>query len=261
MSEKSYNEVPFISILGVRVNMVEIPQVIDLMEHWIKEEPGRCHWIVNTGMHGLLEAHKNPEFKQILNSADFFASDGFSVLWIARRNGFSLEKRVTPLDLIHEFCKVASKKGYKSFFYGDTEEVLNPLKANLKRQFTNLKIVGTYSPPFRPLTPEEDEEIVQMINKARPDVLWIALGLPKQERWIFEHRDRLDVPVVVGVGAVFKFLSNQVKPSPAWLGDHGFEWMWRLIQEPRRLWRRVFIYIPHFIALVILEMSGLKKFD
>ncbi|MBN1694064.1 WecB/TagA/CpsF family glycosyltransferase [candidate division WOR-3 bacterium] len=231
------------------------------MEHWIEEEPGKCHWIVNTGMHGLLEAHKNSEFKQILNSADFFASDGFSVLWIARRNGFSLEKRVTPLDLIHEFCKVASNKGYKSFFYGDTEEVQQSLKANLKRQFTNLRIVGTYSPPFRPLTPEEDEKIVQMINKARSDVLWVALGLPKQERWIFEHRDRLDVPVVVGVGAVFKFLSNEVKPAPAWLGDHGLEWIWRLIQEPRRLWRRVFIYIPHFIVLVILEMSGLKKFD
>ena len=253
--------VPFIKVLGVRVHMVQIPDVVDLTAHWIENDRSKCHHIVNTGMHGIMEAHKEPAFKAILNSADLFFPDGISVIWIANRRGFALNKQGTGPGLLREFCRIANEKSYASFFYGDTEETLKLLVTNLKKDFPELKIAGTYSPPFRPLTTQEDDAIIRMINDAKPDVLWVGLGCPKQEKWIFEHKDRLNVPVAIGVGAYFKFHSGQVKRAPSWLVDHGLEWLWRLFQEPRRVWRRVLLDAPRFIFYVTLESLGLKKFD
>jgi N-acetylglucosaminyldiphosphoundecaprenol N-acetyl-beta-D-mannosaminyltransferase len=159
-----------------------------------------------------------------------------------------------------EFGRVADNKGYKYFVYGDTEETLQLLAEKLTGAFPGLKIVGLHSPPFRSLTPEEDESIIANINQAEPDVLWVGLGMPKQERWIFEHRDRLNVPVAVGAGASFKFLSGTAKRAPAWASNWGLEWLWRLAREPGRVWRRVFIDAPQFVGLVALELSGLKKY-
>lgn len=252
-------QVPFIWILGTRVHMVQIPDVIAVMEHWIANEPHRCHYLVVTGMHGVMEGHKDEGFKAIINSADLFIPDGFSLVWLARRRGFPLERRVSGTDLMREFFKTATQKGYKSFFYGDTEEILQLLQARLKSQFPGLKIVGAYSPPFRPLTPEEDIEVIKRINEAQPDVLWVGLGLPKQERWMFEHRDRLKVPVMVGVGAAFKFLSGKVRRAPSWMGEHGLEWVWRFLHEPRKLWRRALLDVPQFVCYALLELIRLKK--
>lgn len=254
-------QVPSIRTLGVRVHMVQIPEVVGLMADWIENDRQRCHHIVNTGMHGIMEARRDPSFKAILNSADLFFPDGISMIWVARRRGFPLKKRGTGPELLREFCKTASTKGYRSFFLGDTDDTLDQLTGKLRAEFPGLEIAGTFSPPFRPITPEEDEEIIRMINGSKPDVLWIGLGCPKQERWIFEHKDRLDVPVAIGVGAYFKFHSGQVKRVPALVGDFGFEWLWRFLHEPRRLWRRVLIDGPRFGCNVILELTGLKKYD
>jgi N-acetylglucosaminyldiphosphoundecaprenol N-acetyl-beta-D-mannosaminyltransferase len=135
------------------------------------------------------------------------------------------------------------------------------LTQKLGDTFPGLKIAGAHSPPFRQLSPEEDAEEVRKINQSGADVVWVGLGLPKQERWMFEHRDKLEVPVLVGVGAAFKFLSGQVRRAPVWVGDHGLEWAWRFIQEPRRVWRRVLIDGPRFGCHVALELSGLKKYE
>ena len=124
-----------------------------------------------------------------------------------------------------------------------------------------MQIAGTYSPPFGPLTPEEDEEVVQSINQAKPDVLWVGLGCPKQERWIYEHKHRLQVPVAIGIGAYFKFHSGQTKRAPTWVRNRGFEWLWRLWKEPKRIWRRVLIDTPNFAYHVGLELAGLRKYD
>lgn len=254
-------QIPFIRVLGTRVQMVQIPDVVNLMAHWIETEPSNCHWIVVTGMHGVIEGHKDPNFKNILNMADLFIPDGFSLVWVARRRGFPLKERASGSELMREFCKLSATKGYKHFFYGDTEDTLELLAARLKGEFSGLNIVGLYSPPFRPLTSEEDAEVVRRINEARPDILWVGLGLPKQERWIFEHRDRLKVPVAVGVGAAFKFVSGQVRRAPTWVGNHGLEWLWRFLHEPRKLWRRALLDVPRFICLALLELSGLKRYD
>ena len=240
--------------------MVEIGDVVQLMDHWIETEPHKYHHVVNTGMHGIMEAHRNPKFKAIINAAEVFAPDGILVVLIARLRGFLIKKENTGPDLMWQFSEKAAEKGYKYFIFGDTEETLQLLRKQLTLEFPELNIVGVYSPPFRPLTPAEDESIVRTINQAAPDVLWVGLGIPKQEWWIHEHRDRLTVPVVVGAGASFKFLSGTTKRAPSWVRNRGFEWLWRLSQEPGRMWRRVFLDAPHFLGLEALELLGLKKY-
>jgi len=245
-------DIPSMRVLGVRVHAIQIPDVVELMERWIRER-AKCHTIVVTGMHGVMEARRNPDFKAILNTADLFVPDGISLVWAARRQGFRLEKRVSGSDLMWEFFKIAEQKGYGVFFYGDTEDTLHLLRDRLKNDFQHLKVVGTHSPPFRQLTAEEEAQDIRMINESEAEVVWVGLGLPKQERWMFKHRDQLNAPVVVGVGAAFKFVSGRLMRAPPWVGDHGFEWLWRLIHEPRRVWRRVMIDGPHFVFCVALE--------
>ncbi len=135
------------------------------------------------------------------------------------------------------------------------------MKENLEARYPGHKIVGTFAPPFRPLTLEEDEEVIRMINESQPDILWVGLGLPKQDRWVFEHKDRLNVPIATGVGAAFDFVSGKVKRVPEWIGNNGFEWIWRFIQEPKKLWKRDLLDGPRFVFHVILELTGLKKYE
>lgn len=251
---------PCIQVLGVRVHMVQMGEALAQLEYWING-PDRCRYVVVTQMHGVMEAQREPEFRKILNSADLFIPDGVSLSWVGRCRGFGSQKRVCGSDLMWEFFKLAEEKGYRNFFYGDTEETLRLLIRNLSEDFPRLNIAGVHSPPFRSLTPEEDSQETKMINESGADIVWVGLGLPKQERWMFEHRDKLNAPVLVGVGAAFKFSSGQVKRAPAWVGDHGFEWLWRLMREPRRVWRRVMIDGPRYVFYVTLESLGLKKFD
>ena len=251
---------PAICILGARVHMVEIPEVVSIMGRWIQSERGQFHQLVNTGMHGIMEAHRDHTFKTIVNSSALFVPDGILVSVIARLKGYRIRKSKTGPELMLEFCRAYRDRGYKHYFYGDTQETLEQLTDTLRDTFPDIRIAGLYSPPFRALTPEEDEAIVQEINQAAPDVLWVGLGTPKQDKWIYQHRDKLMVPVVVGAGASLKFTSGMVKRAPSWLRNSGFEWLWRMITEPARVWRRVLLDAPRFIGLVALEMSGLKKY-
>ncbi len=206
-----------------------------------------------TGMHGVMEARRSPYFKEVIDSAGLFVPDGFSLVAVARLRGIKINKRVSGPDLMWEACKHAEEVGHSVFFYGDTDHTLQALSIKLKERLPGLKIAGMHSPPFRELTMEEDVEEVAMINASGADILWVGLGLPKQEQWIYEHQHRLQVPVAIGVGAAFKFLSGQVRRAPRWIGDNGLEWLWRLAFEPKRVWRRVFIDGPHFMLCVIKE--------
>lgn len=247
-------------LLGVPVHVVGGDQAIRSMEQWIAK-PDESHWVALTSSHGIVEGFKSPQFKEILKSASLSLPDG---KWTGRFAGWRrgcAPRQIRGADLLQKFCEVSNKEGYSNFFYGDTEEVLRDLTSQLKKQFPSLNVVGAYSPPFRELTSEEDKTIVNLINQAAPNVLWVGLGLPKQERWIFEHRDRLHVPVVVAVGAAFKFVSGKVKCSPRWVSDCGLEWAWRFLHEPRRLWHRVVIYGPQFVTHAMLELSGLRKYE
>jgi len=253
-------DVPTINVLGTRVHAVGISDIVVIMGQWIDHERQWLHHVVNTGMHGIMEGHRDPAYRTILNKADLLAPDGILVLLIARLRGINLRKSDTGPDLMWRFSSLANRMGYKYYMYGDSEDTLQLLNEVLVSAFPDIQVVGFHSPPFRPLTAEEDDHAIADINLANPDVLWIGLGTPKQERWIAEHRDRLNVPVVIGVGATFKFSSGKVMRAPAWLRNSGFEWLWRLLREPMRVWRRVIIDAPLFIGLVLLELMGLKKF-
>jgi len=251
---------PCLRILGVPVHMVSMQEVLGRMENWIRERRG-SHFIAVTSMHGIMESRKHPGFRQILESADLSIPDGRPLVWTAHRRGYPDQELLPGMNLMWAFGELAAQRGYSHFFYGDTEGVLRQLIERMSERLPGFRVAGAYSPPFRPLTPGEDAEIVGMINRARPDVLWVGLGLPKQERWIFEHRDKLEAPVMVAVGAAFKFVSGAMKRAPLWMQEHGLEFIWRLAHEPRRLCHRVLVYGPLFLWRLFLEERGLKKYD
>lgn len=245
---------------GNKIDIVDIKSTMQKIAYWIREESQKMHWVIVTGMHGMVESEKHKDFKYIISNADMFVPDGISLVWLAKLKGFNIDKRVSGADLMAEFFRVAEKEGFSSYFYGDTEETLKGLKIELLKKYPNLKIAGSYSPPFRKLTDKEDAEAIERINAANPDVLWVALGLPKQERWIYHHKDQLKVPVVLGIGAALKFLSGNIARAPKWIGDAGFEWLWRLIKEPKTTWKRVTIDIPFFFYMVFVELTNLKRY-
>jgi N-acetylglucosaminyldiphosphoundecaprenol N-acetyl-beta-D-mannosaminyltransferase len=245
-------------VLGVGVNAVQIPDVVAQMENWISER-GECHFIAVTGMHGVSEAQHDPGFKKILNSADLVVPDGMPLVWLGRRHGHQLRRRVYGPELMQTFCSITGAE-HRHFLFGGLPGVAASLGEVLKEKH-GVNVVGEYSPPFQPLSDEEDEEILAMIHSVKPDVLWVGLSTPKQERWMYEHRPKLRVPVVVGVGAAFDLNSGRSRQAPRWMREHGLEWSFRLFQEPRRLWRRYLIYGSEFLWNVASEILWSRKFD
>jgi N-acetylglucosaminyldiphosphoundecaprenol N-acetyl-beta-D-mannosaminyltransferase len=253
--------IPCLPIIGLPVHMVQIPDVVSLMTDWVCIDRQRCRWIVVADMHAVIAAHQSVEFRRMLDQADLIVPDGIGLVRVAQCKGASIQSRVAGTDLMKAFFARTKDMDIGHFFLGDTEEKLRQLKANVERTYAGTRIAGMCSPPFRPLTPDEDDAIVTLINEARPDVLWVGLGLPKQERWIFEHRHLLNVPLVLGVGAAFKFLAGTVRRAPDCVGHLGFEWLWRFAHEPHRLWRRVMVDAPQFVGLASLDVTGLRKFS
>jgi len=256
----SYANVPCARVLRVPVHVINVHDVVRQMDGWIQRGGGQ-RWIAVTSSHGIMEGFKHPEFRQILESAALSLPDG---QWTARAAAAHLSldaQQVRGADLMLAFFALANQRGYSCYFLGDTDEVLEQLTARLRSQFPGMRIAGTYSPPFRPLSSEENDEIIRRINATKPQVVWVCLGLPKQETWIFANRHKLDSPIVIAAGAAAKFVSGNVATAPAWIRQHGFEWLWRLVREPRRCWRRSMLYGPQFALLAILELSGLRKYD
>jgi N-acetylglucosaminyldiphosphoundecaprenol N-acetyl-beta-D-mannosaminyltransferase len=245
-------------VLGVRVDAVQIPDVVSSMEEWIAERR-KCRYIAVTGMHGVTEAQHDQQFLTILNQADLMVADGFPLVWLGRRKGYELPRRVYGPETMLVFCQATAGKGYRHFFYGGAPGVAQALAEKLSAELPGLVVAGTFCPPFRPLTEQEDREVLAAIEQARPDVIWVGLSTPKQERWMFEHRELLSPCVLVGVGAAFDFLSARKSQAPVWMRENGLEWLFRLLQEPRRLWRRYLLCGSEFVFLVALEHLGLRK--
>jgi N-acetylglucosaminyldiphosphoundecaprenol N-acetyl-beta-D-mannosaminyltransferase len=253
------DNLPYVDILGNRVHLIDAACAADYMESWINN-PGRSpRSIAVTGFHGLHVANQDQDFKKLLSECDLFVPDGIAPVWIARKLGKTVEGRTTGADLMRTFFERANEKGYSSYFFGDTNTTLEKLRTKLESKYPCHRVAGMYSPPFRQHSEEEKQQMIDAINQAKPDVLWVGLGLPKQERWIHENRHKLHVPVAIGVGAAFGFHSGQVKRVPEWVGHAGFEWIWRLLAEPKKLWRRDMIDGPRFIFNVFFNWSDIKK--
>jgi N-acetylglucosaminyldiphosphoundecaprenol N-acetyl-beta-D-mannosaminyltransferase len=180
------------------------------------------------------------------------------MLLLAKIYGYDLKERVYGPDLMIEFFKSDCNREYSHFFYGSIPSTLNQLRERLNLKFSNLEIAGFYSPPFRTLTEKEDAEIIKMINASCPDVLWVGLGCPKQQLWMHEHKDSLKVPVMIGVGAAFDFLAGTKKQAPRWMQRSGLEWLFRLLTEPKRLWRRYILGYAFFLYLICRELINGK---
>jgi N-acetylglucosaminyldiphosphoundecaprenol N-acetyl-beta-D-mannosaminyltransferase len=247
------------SVLGVMVAAVQIPEVEERMEEWITKREA-CHFVAVTDMHSVMEARRDVEFNAILNAADLVVPDGFPLVWLGRRKGFPwMRRRVYGPELMLRFCADSASKKYRHFFYGGAPGVAEELARRFAVQFPGLIVAGSFCPPFRSLTTEEDEVAIAAIERSKADIVWVGLGAPKQERWMFAKRDRLRVPVLVGVGAAFDFHTGRVAQAPGWMREYGLEWIFRLSQEPRRLWRRYLIQGSEFVVLLLLELLGLKK--
>lgn len=232
-------------------------QALDQMICWIEER--QRTYVVVSPVHTVMESQFDPTYRAVVNRAGMVTPDGMPLVFLSRRLGQHAVERVYGPDVMLAFSELSAARGYKHFYYGGAEGLPEKLANTLKQRFPGLNIVGTYSPPFRPLTPNEDQAVVDMINAANPDVVWVGLGCPKQDFWMAQHRERLHAPILIGVGAAFDFLSGQKQQAPRWMQQHGLEWLYRLVHEPRRLWRRYVIYNPLFIFLVLLQIAGLRR--
>jgi len=249
---------PRFSVLRVPVDAVQIPDVVTWIETQIERRSG-CRFIAVTGMHGVVEAQHDVSFLETLTQADLVVPDGMPLVWFARKRGYALGRRVYGPELLETFCRATGGR-YRHFFYGGVPGVAERLADHLLQKY-GVSVAGCYAPPFRALNSREDDEIVNLIHESAADVVWVGLSTPKQEWWMHEHRNSLRVPVLVGVGAAFDLLIGRVRQAPPWMQENGVEWLFRLLQEPERLWRRYLIYGSEFAWKAGLEVLGLKRFD
>jgi N-acetylglucosaminyldiphosphoundecaprenol N-acetyl-beta-D-mannosaminyltransferase len=214
---------------------------------------GKGGYVCFSTVHMVMEAHDSPDFAARVNGADLIVPDGMPIVWMQKLEGRQNAARVRANDLMILLCRYAESAGLKIGFYGGTQAVIDAILERAERDFPDLEIAYAHSPPFRPLTPEEDDLVTSDINAAAPAILFMGLGCPKQENWMAEHTPRLGT-VMLGVGASFDFFGGSVKESPGWLGRLGLEWLYRLTREPRRLWRRYLILNPRFLFLAIRQL-------
>jgi N-acetylglucosaminyldiphosphoundecaprenol N-acetyl-beta-D-mannosaminyltransferase len=247
------------NILGVGVSAIDMTDAVRMIEEWIAT--GERHYVCVTGVHGVMESQRDATLRHIHNSAGLVTPDGMPLVWLTRSQGHRQVERVYGPDLMLACCDISISKGYRHFFYGGAEGVPELLSERLCRRFPGLRVTGCYSPPFGHLTLEEQNRIVDRINKANPDIVWVGLSTPKQERWMYQYRSKLAAAVLVGVGAAFDFHAGLKKQAPRWMQRSGLEWSFRLLTEPRRLWRRYLTNNPLFVMRVLLQAAGFARYE
>ena len=247
------------NVLGVRIHAIDIGRAADQIEGVLAS--GKRGYVCVTGVHGVMEAQDDPEFKDILNRSLLTVPDGMPTVWVGRLQGFGSMKRVFGPDLMVEVCARSVQKGYTHFLYGGAPGVAKQLKHVLLSRFPGLNIVGTYTPPFRPLTEAEFGQLKDMISILNPDFLWVGLSTPKQERFMAANVDRLTTKVMIGVGAAFDIHTGRLRDAPNWVKNSGLQWVHRLVQEPTRLWKRYLVNNPRFIWRIALQLTRTKHYS
>jgi N-acetylglucosaminyldiphosphoundecaprenol N-acetyl-beta-D-mannosaminyltransferase len=242
-------------ILGAFIDVISWDETLSRISGWSLSKESRTVCICN--VHSVVTATQDPEFGRVVNEADIATPDGAPVAWMLRRMGQYDQQRINGPDLMWRYCDQVQHSDQSIFFYGSTEETLIALKLKLLAAFPSLKIAGAISPPFRTLTLEEDASIVEQINDSGAGVVWVSLGCPKQELWMASHRGQINA-VMVGVGAAFDYHAGTIKRAPKWMQDSGLEWLYRLISEPRRLYKRYLITNTLFIIGAIKQLVRLK---
>ena len=246
------------NILGVGVSSLDIPAAVSAIEQWISRRERQ--YVCITSVHGIIESQYDESLRRIHNNAGMVTADGMPLVWVSRLMGFHRTNRVYGPDLMLAVCERAQQRGFSHFFYGGGPGVPQRLIERLSRLYPALRVAGSYSPPFRPLTSEEDRLVVEQINSSGADIVWVGLSTPKQERWMAAHVEKLNAPVLVGVGAAFDFNAGLKRQAPQWMRKSGLEWTFRLATEPRRLWYRYLKSNPAFLFLIGMQLLGLKNY-
>ncbi len=236
------------TILGIRVSAINMDLALAQIDAWITQRLPR--YVCVAGVHGLVECQDDPQLWQIFNQAGLVTPDGMPLVWLMRMAGQRQVERVYGPDLMLAIFAISAQRGYRHFFYGGAPGVPERLAARLQTRFPATQIVGTYSPPFRPLTLDEDAELLERINTAAPQIVWVGLSTPKQERWMAAYVERLNPVVLIGVGAAFDFHAGLKPQAPRWVQRSGFEWLFRMLSEPRRLAGRYLKNNPRFLYLI-----------
>ena len=247
-----------VNVLGVGISVLNLPSALAEISAAVRER--RKGYICVTGVHGVMEAQDDSAFKKILNGAFLCTPDGMPMVWAGKLDGHREMTRVYGPDLMLDVCAWSETSGCKHFFYGGADGVAELLARKLKAKFPELQVVGTYTPPFRALNETEVKALQEQIRVVQPDMLWVGLSTPKQEKFMAEFLPQLDVTLMVGVGAAFDFHSGRISQAPRWMQRTGLEWFYRLCCEPRRLWKRYLRNNPLFVLNLFLQRTGLKKF-
>lgn len=241
-----------ISMVGIRIDALTLAQVLALFDDYIKN--GDSHQVSFVNAHSVYECAKSIEMKNLINQSELVLADGISIVWGSRILGNRLPGRLAGPDVMESLCAQADQKGYRVFLMGTSWGNLDRLKKAVMQRWPNIPDVGVYSPPMADrLREDETQKILARLHSFKPDILFVGMSCPKQERWIAENKSRLDVPVCLAVGAAFDFMSGKIPRAPKWLRDHGLEWLHRLWCEPRRLWKRYLLGNSVFIFLLMRE--------
>jgi N-acetylglucosaminyldiphosphoundecaprenol N-acetyl-beta-D-mannosaminyltransferase len=239
--------IPSAAVIGVPLALTDYERTLDWIDEAVASRAKAYVCVAAT--HTVVACAEDADLRDAVLGADFTVPDGQPLVWALRALGHELPGRVYGPTLMEAACERAARTGRRFYLYGGRNQgALVQLTDNLRRRYPGLRIVGGHVPPFRPLSPEEEDAVVADINRAAPDVVWVGIGVPKQEKWMARLRERLDAPVLVGVGAAFDFHAGLIPQAPAWMQRAGLEWAFRLAQEPRRLWRRYLRYNPRFVT-------------
>jgi len=247
-----------VNVLGVGISALNldlaVARVAEALEHKTRG------YVCVTGVHGVSEAQADPAFRDILNRALLNTPDGMPMVWMGRLQGFRQMGRVYGPDLMLRVCELSCARGYTHFLYGGAPGVAEELRARLERPFPGIKILGACSPPFRALTAEEENALAQSVAELKPDLFWVGLSTPKQEKFMASHWQTLPATLFFGVGAAFDFHAGRVRQAPLWMQRSGLEWLFRLACEPRRLWKRYFKNNPLFLWRALCQLTLLRKY-
>lgn len=248
-----------VNILGIGLSAINL----NTAQAAIKEALERKDkgYICVTGVHGVIEAQDDEEFRGILNRAFLCTPDGMPMVWIGRLAGKKEMDRVYGPDLMLETMEASARHGYRHFFYGGANGTAEQLRSRMLNRFPGLTVCGVYEPPFRPLNAAEEAELKAIVSGSKPDIIWVGLSTPKQEKFMAEFLPKLEVTLMIGVGAAFDFHAGKIKQAPRWMQRSGLEWFFRLCSEPRRLGKRYLKNNPRFLWRIFCQFSGLKKYS
>jgi N-acetylglucosaminyldiphosphoundecaprenol N-acetyl-beta-D-mannosaminyltransferase len=250
---------PRVNVLGVGVDAVNMQQAVSSLLGAVACR--RKGYVCVTGVHGIMEAQHNLRFRCLLNESLLTVPDGMPTVWVGRYAGHRSMGRVFGPDLMLNLCRESVPHDFTHFLYGGAPGVAEELKHNLETRFPGLRIVGTYTPPFRPLDLREHCKLVDQVNALSPDIVWVGLSTPKQERFMAEYLPKFHTSLMLGVGAAFDLHTGRMKDSPAWVKQSGLQWAHRLMQDPRRLWRRYLKNNPAFLVAIAAQMLGLRRYS